>query len=238
MLFAPASPINTIKMEASSSKDAAAKQRIINHMNADHQDSLIRYLEHFCLLSSFSARNATLTDVTLGSLTIETSSGSKHVITIRPAMGSWSEVRERVVAMDAEAVAGLHRSNVTVKKYKRPKGWMIAVFLASACTFVAFSMRSNFEPGSFLYDNVLKGTPRFARFCHTIQPLLIYPMLALHASEAAQMGRSRLRKHTVPMFSKLWWKWILSTFVEGVGAFIRFDRIVKEEEEKKAKVKH
>lgn len=225
-------------MADQAAKDAASKQRIVTHMNADHQDSLIRYLEHFCNLSSYAARNAKLVDVTFDSLTILSSDGSPHSISIKPSMNSWSEVRPRVVAMDAEAVAALGRSNITVKKYKRPKGFMAVVFVATACTFVLFSKRSNFQPGSFVYDSVMRHVPGFAKFCYKIQPMVIYPMVVLHSGEAIYMERSRLEKHTVPKFSKLWWKWLLSTFVEGVGAFVRFDRIVEIEEVKKANAKH
>ncbi|MCJ1480771.1 hypothetical protein MMC06_000926 [Schaereria dolodes] len=153
-------------------------------------------------------------------------------------MSSWSEVRERVTTMDAEAVVGLRRSNVTVKKYKRPKGWMILVMAATTITFIAFSKRSNFESGSILYDNVLKHAPGFAKFCHGIQPLVLYSMITIHGSEAVYMNRSRLKKHTVPLFSILWWKWVISTFFEGFGAFIRIDNLVREEHEKKAKSKN
>lgn len=38
--------------------ELAAKTRIITHMNNDHQDSLVRYLEAYHNLSSFTARNA------------------------------------------------------------------------------------------------------------------------------------------------------------------------------------
>ncbi|MCJ1227283.1 hypothetical protein MMC12_003938 [Toensbergia leucococca] len=225
-------------MAEQTGKDEAAKLRIINHMNLDHQDSLVRYLEHFCNLSSFSARNAKLVDIAFDSLVITSNTNSKYTIPIEPPMTSWPEARPRVVAMDSEAVAGLNRSSITVKKYKRPKGFMAVVFIASACTFVAFSKRSNFLPGSWLYDIILKHVPDFAQWCHKIQPLVIYPMLAIHGSETVYLEKSRLQKHNVPRFSKLWWKWVLSTFLEGFGAFVRIDRIVKEEEAKKAKAKH
>lgn len=225
-------------MSDSTSKDAEAHQRIITHMNKDHQDSLIRFLEHHAHISSRSARNATLADITLNSLTIISSNRSRHVIPLEPPMKSWSEARERMVAMDQVALRGLGRSDITVKKYKRPKGFLAVVFVAAGCTIVCFSRRSNFLPGSRLYDSVLRHVPSFARFCYDIQPFLLYPVLAIHVSEAVWMETTRLEKHNVPRFSKLWWKWVLSTFVEGVGAFIRLDMIVKEETEKKEKTKH
>lgn len=225
-------------MADQASKDAAAKQRIITHMNSDHQDSLVRYLEHFCHLSSFSARNARLTDFTFDSLTVLASNATPHTIPINPPLTSWSEARPRVVAMDTEAAAGLNRSNVTVKKFKGPQGFMKVVFVAAAVTFVVFCKRSNFEPGSIIHDNVMRHVPNFNEFCRTIQPVVIYPMVALHSWEAYHLDRSRLERHSIPRFSKLWWKWVFMTFVGGVGLFKSFDSIVEEEEAKKANAKH
>ena len=101
-----------------------------------------------------------------------------------------------------------------------------------------FPRRSNFQPGSLVYDNILVYTPGFARFCLFMRPLVLFLILLLHPGETVYMHLRRLRKHTVPTFSGLWWKWILSTLVEGYGAFVRFDRIVAEEERKKATAKH
>ena len=225
-------------MEEAQAKEVAIKQRIITHMNADHQDSLVRYLEHFCSLSSSAARNAKLDDISLKSLTVLSTNGSAHIIPINPAMTSISEARGRVVAMDAEAINGLQRSDITVKRYVRPHGWTAVVFLSAAFGFLWFSRRSNFLPGSLLYDNLLRHTPWFAQLCYTFQPLAIITMDILHGSEATYMATSRLRKHTVPTFSRLWWTWVASTFIEGVGAFTRFDELVTEETKKKEKVKH
>ncbi|KAL8833273.1 MAG: hypothetical protein Q9170_004376 [Blastenia crenularia] len=221
-----------------SAQDEAAKQRIIKHMNSDHQDSLVRYLEYFCQVSSFSARNAKLDSVALDSLSISTSKSKAYLVPIQPAMETWSEARTRFADLDAQAVAGLKRSNITVKSYARPTGFMAIVFISCCLTYLSFSRRANFQPRSLLYDIFLHRAARFADFCYKVQPLVIYPMVVGHLIEAIWMARSRLRKHSVPTFSWLWWTWFLSTFIEGKGAFIRIDRIVEEERVKKASAKH
>ena len=225
-------------MAEARSKDAGPKERIIQHMNKDHQDSLIRYLEHYCHVSSYYARNAHLEDITFDSMTITSGRSCRYIIPLDPPLPSWSEARPRVVAMDLESIEGLKRSNITVKKYKRPKGLWIVVPCLVAGTLVAFSKRSNFKPGSLLYDYLLKSVPDFAKFCHTIQPYLLPGVIMIHTTEAAHLACSRLDKHSVPRFSSLWWKWVISAFFEGVGAFRRLDRIVADEEDRKAKVKH
>lgn len=223
---------------AAAAADAAVKQRIIKHMNNDHQDSLVRYLEHFCHLSSFPARNARLSDITFDHLVISTYSGSAHIVPIHPSMTSWSDARPRVVAMDAEAVAGLNRSNITVKKYTPPVGLMWLHLFVVVVVMSVFPRANNFVPGSFVYDNLLLYTPGFARLCLRMRPLTLFLILSIHPGEAVYLHMSRLRKHTVPTFSALWWKWFISTLVEGNPTFIRFNRIVREEETKKANATH
>jgi len=220
------------------SAEERTKIRIITHMNTDHQDSLIRYLSHYAHLSSFSARNARLVSITFSHMIILSSSSTPHTIPINPPLESWAEVRPRVVQMDAECTAALGRSSVTVKSYKPPRGFMTVVMVACALTFAAFCRRVNFVPGSLLYTALLRNVPRFADFCWTIQPLVIYPMALLHAAEATYMARSRLEKHTVRWGSRVWWTWVGSAFLEGWGSIVRFDEVVREEEERKAKLKH
>ena len=221
----------------SKSTDEAAKQRIITHMNNDHQDSLIRYLRYYAQLSSFSARNAHLADISFNNLTI-LSNGTPHVIPIKPAMTSWSEARPRVVAMDGEAVAGLGASNITVKKYKPPSGFMTVVFVACALSYIAFSRPGNFEPGSFFYDTLLRKSPSFARFCRVVQPWILTFIITVYTAETLWLVKGRLEKHTVRMFSRVWWMWVLSCWVEGMGSGVRFDQCVREEMARREGMKH
>lgn len=140
--------------------------------------------------------------------------------------------------MDAEAVAGLNRSNITVKRYARPKGATAIALVLILSIFLIFSKRSNFQPGSFLHDLALVYAPALAKFGYMVQPLVFYSMISVHLGECIYLVRGRLQKHTVPKLSKLWWKWVLSSFVEGYGSFVRFDEIVKEEELKRENAKH
>jgi hypothetical protein len=222
---------------SSAAADSGAKQRIITHMNNDHQDSLIRYLEHFCHLSSSSARHAKLNDITFDHLVVSTHKGSTHIIPIQPPMTSWSEARPRFVAMDSEAVAGLDRSNITVKKFLKPTGVGLLHSCVVAIILIVFPRRENLQPGSLVYDNILVYTPGFARLCLALRGLTLFLILGLHSLETVYMHTSRLRKHTVPTFSALWWKWVASTLLDGYPAIARFNSLI-EEESKRTKVQH
>ncbi|KAL9132074.1 MAG: hypothetical protein Q9217_000110 [Psora testacea] len=226
----------------------ATKTRILTHMNQVHQDSLTRYLEHHHALSSFSARNAKLVDMSLSTLTIHTPNNlglgfgkgtTTYHIPITPPMESWADARLRTAAMDHAAMDALARSRITIKVYREPYGFMALVMSAVIMTFVCFANRGNFLPGSLFYDVLrLHAVPGFARFCYAIQPYLMALMVGIHLGEAMWMARTRLRRHSVPTGGRLWWTWVLSTFLEGVGSFVRFDGLVREEEEKLAKAKH
>ena len=225
-------------MADDATKENAAKHRIISHMNSDHKDSLIRYLEHFCHLSSFSARNARLVDISFEQMEVETAPRSTHHISIKPPMTTWSEARPRVVAMDHEAVAALGVSSITIKRYQKPYGPTLNFLVAIILVLTAFSTRANFKQGSIMYNYLLFGAPSFAHFCWSIQPFLVPFIFTLHALEMAFVMRTRLTRHTVPVGSILWLTWLASNLIEGYGAVIRFDELVVQEEAKRARARH
>ena len=231
-----------MSIPSSADKDAAAQARIITHMNADHSDSSIRYLRHYHGLSSLAARNARLTAITLDSITISASllpfSSAAYPIKLDPPLNSWAEARARLVEMDGESCRGLGCSNVTVKRYAPPTGFMLVNAAYMACIYVTFSRRSNFLPGSLYHSVLFKHIPGFARFCLTIQPFLIVFVLVVHFVEAIYLATTRMQKHTVPMFSQLWWKWFINDAIEGYPALLRFDAVVEEEKLRKERQKH
>ena len=231
-----------MSVPSSADKDAAAQARIITHMNADHSDSLIRYLRHYHGVSSLVARNARLTAIALDSMTISASllpfSSTSYPIKFDPPLSSWAEARARLVEMDGDSCKGLGCSDVTVKRYAPPTGFMLVNFALCAWADVTFSTRSNFLPGSLYHSILFQHMPGFARFCYTIQPFLILSLLGIHFGEAVYLARMRMVKHTVPMFSQLWWKWFISDTIEGFPALQRFDAVVEEEKLKKERQKH
>ncbi|KAK8174114.1 hypothetical protein IWX90DRAFT_485010 [Phyllosticta citrichinensis] len=223
-------------MADSQSQDAAAKQRILSHMNADHHDSVCRYLEHFCSVSSFKARAARLADISLESMTIA-AAGKHHTIPLNPPMKSWREARERLVKLDKDALEGLGRSDVTVKRYTRPRGLHALVFAVCILSFILVSRRANALPGSYIYDKVLSYAPAFAAFTATVQPVVLWGMVVGHLIESVVLAR-KLEKYNVPVLSGLWWQWITSCFIEGFGALQRVEALAREERLAKEKAKH
>jgi hypothetical protein len=222
-------------MSDQASKDAAAKTRVITHMNADHHDSVsrtqteevslslmkhpkvIRYLENYHHLPGYQAFHGKITDVSLEHIAFECA-GMKYRTALEPPMASFREARERLVQMDKECLKALGRSDITIKEYLAPTGLYLVLFLIVSTTLVAFRTRRNFEAGSVISAVVPAS---FAQFCWTIQPFIWYGMLAIHGVETWHMARGRLRKHNVNVRSRVWWLWIATTFIEGVGAYNR-----------------
>lgn len=227
---------------SSTDKDAAAQARIKAHMNADHSDSLIRYLRHYHGLSSFAARKAQLTYMTLKTMTISTSSSpsssNSYTVALDPPLKSWTEARARLAEMDGEACKGTGCSNITVKRYAPPKGFAIFNFAMCLGLYITFLTRSNFVQGSLYYWILFRHVPEFAKFCYKMQPFVFSSLLVIHLGEALYLAKTRMEKHIVPMFSQVWWKWFLSDIIEGFTALLRFDAIVEAEQVKKDAQKH
>ncbi|KAF2689067.1 integral membrane protein-like protein [Lentithecium fluviatile CBS 122367] len=225
-------------MATPESQDAATKERIIKHMNADHSDSVRRYLEAFKKKSFYQVRNARMTDITVEDMKFDCG-GQQHVIPFDPPMQSLREARDRVVQLDKEALQMLHRSDVTATRYIPPYANPGHLFSFVQCflVYVTFFRAANFQPGSLLYDNLLSTFPRFASFCVTIQPFLFPTMIGIHALETGIMI-AKLDRHGLTPFDGLWWAWVGSCFVEGVTSFWRLDGVIERRRKEKEAKKH
>ena len=213
--------------------DVSPRERIIKHMNDDHQDSLVRFLKHFNKIPSATANTAQLTDITFEHM-IVSYTGRRNILFFDPPLQHWREARTRVVKMDEEARAGLGQSDIAVTRYIPPKGFGATSFIVCLVTFSVFSTRSNFMFGSLLYESLLRHVPSFNHFCWNVQPYVLALMVAIHSSEVVWMASTRLYKHHVPFLSPLWFLWVASTFIEGAPAFFRIDALIRGEKAEKS----
>lgn len=238
--YIPASSLALFSTMASAPDDETIKARIIKHLNNDHLDSLVLYLEHYAHLSSFTARSAQLTSLSLNSLTIS-AAGATHTIPFPSGpLKSFSEVRPAVVAMDQSARSALSRSPITVKTYVPPTGIGLAFAIFATYNFITMTAPDQFYlPGTWLYETVYRHVPAFADFTYKAAPYVWWMIFLGHGVEAPTMMWPRLKKHNVPLGSALWWKWAGSQFfLDGMGTLTRFDKLVQAEEAKKAKASH
>jgi hypothetical protein len=212
---------------ADPSADTAAKERIIKHMNADHQNSLTYYLQHYGKLSHRSARCATLTDISLSAMTLQTTNGKKHKIPFSPPMKSWSDARTRTVEMDRVARSALDISPIRVTEFVGPSGLWVLVPVLFLLTLVVSWNADKIIPGTWLYDDLLKYFPGGPEVFKTVGSKAVVPAVLVHIVETWYLDTSRLRKYGVECGSGLWFKWIGTCLLEGFGAFQRIDAIVE-----------
>jgi hypothetical protein len=221
------------------SKDAAAKERIIKHLNADHQRSLSYYLQHYNSLSSWEASKPVLTDITFDVLTFRLSSGNTSTIPLYPPLTSWSDARVRTVEMDRISREALDISSIRITEYEPPKSvFHITMFALCLFTFVIFTTRQWIVDGTWFYDTALPWFPGGPKWFLGISKAIALPVLGIHLVEAYMLDRTRLRKYGVERGSGLWWKWIFSSFIEGFPSFHRIDATVKRKEREVEKAKH
>ncbi|KAK7755801.1 hypothetical protein SLS62_002086 [Diatrype stigma] len=235
---------STAGPSSSSGGEAATKARIIAHMNRDHATELSHYLRAFNGIPASAARDPQLTDLTLDSMTIRTSSSpssSPHVVRIAPPMGSLADARARTVEMAQRARRQLGLSDVRVTAFARPDSAALAGFVGasvvvmSVCTLGLGLVR----PGSWAWraldDAALWGGAAGFRW---LVKVVFAPLVAVHVVEAGWIARSRLARHGVEAGTALWWKWVAAQFLEGVPAMWRFDALVERQRKEMESAKH
>jgi hypothetical protein len=227
------------------SKEQIQQQRIVSHMNSDHRDSLSMFLEVYNKVPYSEAQTAQIEEIRLTGMTISTadypnrakSSRTNFFVPFEPALNGYEEARHKVVEMHKYCLKTLGRSDITIQEYRRPRGFGAFLFTICLATFIAFSRRSNFLPGSELYSRLLHFVPGFATFCYKIQPLVIGGMVVIHSTETLHLSIYRLRPHNVAIGSRVWLLWVLNDFIEGFTTLQRFDALVEEKRALKAQHK-
>ena len=221
-------------MNESAAKEDAVRQRIITHMNNDHQDSAARYLEAYCKVSRWTACGARMTDIDLHKMSFM-ADGATHQVAFDPPLQSLKDTRERVAAMDKECISMLGRSDITVKEFAWPTGLYAIDFFGIAATFLAYSRRTWFQKGAIVECILGAG---FARFSYTIQPWLLAGLIVVHGAELVYYMRKPLVQHSVNVRSRIYWQWVVSFFIEGLFAYHRWHGLIERKRIAKAKQKH
>ena len=149
------------------------------------------------------------------------------------------EARERLVEMDKDTLRILGRSDITVTRYIPPyvKPGHLFNFTQCMLVYLLLPREANFRPGSLLYDNLLFMLPAFSRFVLQIRWILLPIMLAIHITEAFIMAR-KMNRHGLSSADATWWKWVGSSFVEGITAFWRLGELIAEKQRAKDAKKH
>lgn len=217
-------------------------------MNTDHADSLSLFLKHYNNLSPALASDPKLDTFTLHHMTIKSSYG-RTIIPFSPPLSSYVEARQRMVDMNSEALTGLGLSSIKISEYVPPQAfWQIAMFGLFLICFVSFSPLGSADLGPdaphsrvnllYMFWSLGGLVPGLSYFAHDLAMYTFGFMVVVHGCEAFYFARSRLRKHQVKMGTLIWWQWMLSCFIEGFVSFVRFDGMVRGQEEEEKTKKH
>ena len=224
---------STTSSTMSESKNSnSTEATIIKHMNTVRQDSLSFYLQVYNNVPASDTKSVRLEDVTLNDLLI-TAAGTRYTVAINPPMNSLSDARPRLIAMHKECLSRLGLSDIVINEYRLPRGGQAVAFVLCASFYILSARRSNFLPGSVVYDSLLHKVPSIAGYCYDHHPVAFLAFLGVHSMEAVLLAVKRLRVHRVPFLSGVWWAWVISTVIEGMTAFQRIDGMVKEQREQK-----
>ncbi|KAK0386611.1 hypothetical protein NLU13_6446 [Sarocladium strictum] len=224
------------------STDAERVNRIIKHMNSQHRLELSHYLRHHHSLSSRAASPALLTSLTLTSMTITDRNGKAYTVPIDPPLATWADARTRLADMDTEARKHLGLSDVTLDTYKPPSSFTeVLVFSSVAAFFFCYATLPYVTPGTKVYSLLDQFWPRNGAESYIrLVKFIFLPVLGTHILEMALLDIKRLQPYGVERFSKLWWTWQISCFIEGFSTFKRTKAIVnaKRAEKEKASKGH
>ncbi|TQV98013.1 hypothetical protein V2A60_006288 [Cordyceps javanica] len=222
---------------AAAEEDEARKDRIISHMNRDHTREMSNYLRHYNSLSKRQAANPSMRDVSLDTMHIR-AGGFNHTVPFVPPLQSWSEIRPRLVAMDAVARKELGISDITVTTYVAPRPGDWVVFLAVTFYFVSAASLPWIVPGSTAWSLLDRGFPGGAAMFRWLVKVIFVPVLGIHVTECYLLDRLRLSRHGVERFTGTWLLWEVSCFLEGLMTWRRFDELVAKKQQEKDAKKH
>jgi hypothetical protein len=223
----------SISTPTSSPSDDAARARIITHMNTDHAFSLLLFSRHYSHLPLSHAKTSVLDSITLEHMII-TSSFGRCLIPFTPPLTSYAEVRERVVSMHHEALRQLDVYDVMVTRYVAPdRIWMWV--LGTLTTVTMITLAPPFWP--YLHPDTGSWVSKVWTFgglarwngvlAWKLAPVMWPVTIAIHVGEAVYMAMGRLRRGQVETGGGLWWAWVVDNFLEGFGAWNRFDEEVE-----------
>ncbi|KAK5660704.1 hypothetical protein OQA88_12069 [Cercophora sp. LCS_1] len=224
----------------------AAKARTIAHMNKDHRTDLAHILQHYNKLSATEAADPEMVDIDLESMTVLTDGGkTTRIVHFEPPMGSFDERRTKLIEMTMKAREalgvvpeddghghghGTASGKVVVAEWHPPQSLLEwAVVVGVLLYFVSFAtVRAGwFDRGTQGWRYLeLSPFPGGAKGFRWLVEAMFWPVVGIHAGEMVLFDIKKTAKYGLKRGSAVWFLWMVNVFVEGVGAFKRFNRVV------------
>ncbi|KAF3936518.1 hypothetical protein ABW19_dt0205685 [Dactylella cylindrospora] len=227
--------------------EAAARTRILSHMNKDHVYDTKLYLVHRLnypktILLPTAKPVVLLSDIQTTHISVSIDDEVKE-IPFEPPMNSLADSRVRLVEMTraAEAALRVDRDMVGVKVHWQPpeRGEIVFLFAMLTAAYILF-LPTTLLPGGFLRESILKDYPAVAELMYQYTTIGYWTFVLIHAAEAAWFSWAKLAKFwVVPGVDAVTaGLWFLDVAVNGLPTIKKWDRMVRRQTKKKGAKDH
>ncbi|CCT68049.1 uncharacterized protein FFUJ_06805 [Fusarium fujikuroi IMI 58289] len=117
-------------------------------------------------------------------------------------------------------------SPVKITEYARPRGITALVFGGAVFSYLCLAGVTLISENNAIWQTIDSISPGSAETFRWIVKTGVPPLIVIHSIEAVAFDRTRLMPHGVPRWGLLWWKWVLSCWIEGIGCWQRFASVV------------
>jgi hypothetical protein len=211
-------------------------------MNANHAREMSRFLRHHSGLNASSAQSPTMRDVSHSGMLIHAprdgDGGRDHSVPFSPPLASWDEIRPRLGAMGEASREALGLSDLYITEYIPPRGFDCVVFGSVLFYFCCALSLPWIKPGTQLWEMIGKVFPGGTVWFRWLVKTIVVPVLGIHVTEIVLLDRWKMQRHGVPRWSRIWWQWELTCFMDGICTWWRIAALLERKKEEKESKKH
>ncbi|KAF4335874.1 integral membrane protein [Fusarium beomiforme] len=116
--------------------------------------------------------------------------------------------------------------SIQITRYERPRGFGALIFGGAVLSYICFAGVAILPDESSAWQIIDDFLPGSADSFRWIIKTTVPPLIAIHTIEAVAFDLTRLAPHGASRGGLLWWKWILSCWIEGFFCWKRFASVV------------
>lgn len=221
--------------------DPETKQRIIVHMNRDHQIALVDYVVVYGRqpIRTFRPNTVEIADISTESMKLrfELSDGTIKAIDIEwskadeaesVSVESSSDIKPKLVSMAKYAAKRRGYSHNQITKYAPPKTGLSYFMYASAALLTATLLKPDLISGTFkaLPFNRLPFLSKWLYVERNIRTIW-YTIYGIHLAEMLLVLSPQIKYHRMPAQTAA--TWLGMNFIEGFLPLLRLRKMIKEQ---------
>ena len=139
-------------------------------------------------------------------------------------------------SMERATIMATHKTSfIAIDEYRLPKAGTRVAMVVCAALMTLSARRKFIEPKSILHDQVLARSARAVAYSKPVQDFFFYFLFGVHGVETIWFALTKLKRHSVKLFSPVWLQWTATVFLGGVLGLKHWGEFVKEKEIKAIK---